>query len=139
MAESEYRGKYEAVKKDPLKPWYPVIGLLLIGIAGAAAFFARQPAYAFLKQNLLQGVGANLPDDTTMEYVVAFGIGLAIIGIFSMVFALFAPKSKNRKLVSESTLKNQKDEMNAERQRAKRRKLQMQSKMKKTRREQNSE
>jgi hypothetical protein len=56
-----------------------------------------------------------------------------------MVFSLFGPKSKNSKLVSESTLKNQKDEMNAERQRAKRRKLQMQSKMKKTRREQNSE
>jgi hypothetical protein len=138
MAESEFRGKYEAEKKDPLKPWYPVIGLLLLGIAGAAAFFARVPAYAFLKRSLLQGVG-NLPDDTTMEYVVAFGIGLAIIGIFSMVFALFAPKSKNRKLVSENTLKNQKDEMNAERQRAKRRKQQMQAKMKKTRREQNKE
>jgi hypothetical protein len=104
-----------------------------------SGIFRTGSGVCFSEADVAAGVGANLPDDTTMEYVVAFGIGLAIIGIFSMVFALFAPKSKNRKLVSESTLKNQKDEMNAERQRAKRRKLQMQSKMKKTRREQNSE
>jgi hypothetical protein len=134
MAENEYRGKYEAEKKDPLKPWYPVIGLVLLAIGGAAGFLARVPAYSFLRATLLKGVGG-LPDDTTMQYVVAFGIGLAIIGIFSLVFAIFAPKSKNRKLVAESTLKDQKDEMNRERQRAKRRKNQMQSKMRKASRE----
>ena len=110
MAENEYRGKYEAEKKDPLKPWYPVIGLFLLGIAGAAGYFARQPAYAYLKKTLLSGVGG-LPEYTGREYVVAFGIALAIICIFSMVFAVFAPKSKNRKLVAESALKNQKEEI----------------------------
>lgn len=134
MVENEYRGKYQAEKKDPLKPWYPIIGLLLLGIAGAAGFFARVPAYAFLKRTLLQGATANLPDDTTMQYVVAFGIALAIVGIFSMVFALFAPKPKSRKLVSENVLKDQKEEMNRERMRAKRRKQQMDAKMRKANR-----
>ena len=130
MVENEYRGKYEAEKKDPLKPWYPVIGLFLLAIAGAAGFLARVPAYAFLKRTLLQGVGG-LPDDTTMEYVVALGIGLAIIGIFSLVFALFAPKPKGRKYVTENVLKDQKEEMQRERVRAKRRKVQMEAKMRK--------
>lgn len=130
---NEFRGKYEAEKKDPLKPWYPVIGLILIALAGAAGYFARVPAYRTLKSNLLQGVG-NLPEDAVMEYVVAFGIGLAIIGVFAMVFAVFAPKPKGRKYVSETALRDNKQEMERERQRSKRRQAQMQSKMKKANR-----
>lgn len=133
---SDYRGKYEAEKKDPLKPYYPIIGLLLLGIAGVAGYFGRAPVYAFVKSNLLSGA-TGLPDDTIMEYVVAFGIGLVLIGVFSMVFAVFAPKPKNRKETSESTLKSQKEQMNAERQRAKRRKAQMHAKMKKANRQKN--
>lgn len=135
---NEFRGKYEAEKKDPLKPWYPVIGLVLIGLAGAAGFFARVPAYRVLKDSLLKGV-TSLPEDPVMEYVVAFGIALAIIGVFSMVFALFAPKPKSRKYVSEDSLKANKQEMERERIRAKRRKSQMQSKMKKANRAKNRE
>ena len=134
MAENEYRGKFEKPKVDPLKPYYPIIGLVLLAIAGAVGFFARQPAYAFIQDTFLQGVGG-LPDRETMEYVVAFGIALVIVGIASLAFAVFAPKPKNRKLVAENTLKAQKDQMNEERIRAKRRKQQMEAKMRKANRQ----
>jgi hypothetical protein len=134
MAENEYRGKFEKPKVDPLKPYYPIIGLVLLIIAGAVGFFARQPAYAFIQKTFLAGQGG-LPDREIMEYVVAFGIGLVIVGIASLVFAMFAPKSKNRKLTSETALKSEKDQMNEERIRAKRRKLQMEMKMKKANRQ----
>ncbi|MDQ7025088.1 MAG: hypothetical protein Q9P44_05965 [Anaerolineae bacterium] len=133
---SDYRRKYEAKRKDPLKPYYPIIGLILIGIAGAVGYFGRASVYAFVKSNLLTNT-TGLPEDSVMEYVVAFGIGLVLIGVFSMVFAVFAPKPKNRKETSESTLKREKEEMDAERLRAKRRKAQMHAKMKKANRQKN--
>ena len=130
---NEFRSKYEVEKKDPFRAWYPIIGLVLIALAGGAAFIARAPAYAFVKNNFLQNVG-NLPEDRLMEYVVAFAITLAILGVFSMAFAIMAPKPKYRKEVSESTLKEQKNEMLREQERAKRRKRQMEAKMRKANR-----
>ena len=104
-----------------------------MGIAGAVGFFAREPAYGFIQQNFLSDA-SGLPPTETMEWVVAFGIFLVIIGVFSAVFALFAPKPKSRKYVSESALKDRKAEMERERRRAKRRKAQMRQKMQKANR-----
>lgn len=126
MTSNEFGGKYAPKKKDPLKPWYPLIGIILIAIAGAVGFFLRQPVYAFLERTLLKGAG-NLPAET-MEYIVAGGIALVIIGVFSAVFALFAPKTN--KLVTEKHLLAQKQEAERERLRAKKRKYQMRQKMK---------
>ena len=135
MVENEYRGKYEAEKKDPLKPWYPIIGLVLLAIAGLAGVLASGTALSFLQGYFpqLQAEVCSIPEimNCQMQLVIAAAIALAIVGIFSLVFAIFAPKPKSRKLVAESALKTQKEEMNRERDRAKRRKMQMDAKMRK--------
>jgi hypothetical protein len=94
---------------------------------------ASEPVYT-----LLRGYVPQLDPETCeiqaiyqceMQMIVAGAIALVIIGVFSMVFALFAPKQN--KLVSQKVLAQEKQAIDLERRRAKKRKYQMRQKMRK--------
>ena len=117
-------GKYAPKKKEPLKAFYPIIGLILMSIAGAVGYFSSEWAYELLGQYV-----DNMPqDDFQMQMVVAFAIFLVITVVFSAIFAVFAPKPP--KMVSEKALMSEKQDRERERMRAKKRKAQMRKKMK---------
>ena len=117
-------GKFAPKKKEPLKAFYPVIGLILMAIAGAVGYFSSEWAYELLGQYV-----SNLPqDDFQMQMIVAFAIFLAITVVFAAIFAIFAPKPP--KMLSEKALLAEKQDRERERLRAKKRKAQMRKKMK---------
>ncbi len=124
---SEMRGKYAPKKKDPLKPFYPVIGLVFAAIAAAVGFFAAPFALQLLKDTVLQSAQGQLPADDVMLLVVGAMIFLIVIAIFGMIFAMFAPRPDSRS--SDKAVIEQKQEMERDRQRAKLRDKQMRTKM----------
>lgn len=127
MSQNEFRGKYEAEAKKPLQPYYPVIGLIVMAIAAAIAYFVSTPVFEWIVPNLLNGN----TQGQELEIQIAIGVvvWLVIISVFGAMFAVFQPKTS--KLVSESALKGEKDEREADRLRAQRRRKQMQQKMRK--------
>lgn len=122
---SEYGGKFAPKKKDPLKPFIPVIGLFLAIIAGAIAYFASEPALEVVKTYIAIG------DAPEMRWVVAGAIFLLIIMVVGMLYTVFQPRLP--KGVSESDLDREKQEKAKEAAAAARRKREMQAKMRQQR------
>ncbi|MEM9952506.1 MAG: hypothetical protein AAF846_12940 [Chloroflexota bacterium] len=123
-------GKYAVQKKDPLRAFYPIIGLVIFAIAAAVGWFSSPFVLEFASAyipvealNSLTDIDPNMP-----LYVVAFMVFLLIIMVFSALYALFSPKQE--KLVTEAVLKKERDEMEAERKRTKARKRRMRERMK---------
>ena len=123
-------GKYAVEKKDPLKPFYPIIGLIVMLIAGAVGWFGSPFVLDFADDYLSrQDVIASLVDVHPLapEMVVAFLIFLMIVMLFSAIFAIFAPKKE--KLVTEGILKRERMAKDADRRRTKARKRKMRERM----------
>jgi ATP/ADP translocase len=121
---NEYKGKYQVKKKSRLKPFYPVIGLLMILLAGAVAYFASPFVTELIVDSLLEG---DAPEN--MQVVsggLVFGI---IIASFALVFSLFAERPENKDMLSEKALMQDKEEKEREERAKKRRKRQMLKKM----------
>lgn len=127
MSQNEFRGKYEAAPKKPLAAFYPVIGLLVMVIAGAISYFAAPYGYDLVTQYVLDGGVGDQADELTIAVGVV--IWLIVVTLFGAMFAVTQPKTS--KLVSETALKQEKDEKEAERRRAQRRRKSMKSKMRK--------
>jgi type VI protein secretion system component VasK len=121
---NDFKGKYEEKKKSPLKPFYPVIGLFLILIAGAAAVLAAPFVNDFLVAELL---GGNEPE--SMVYISGGAVFGLIITTFALIYSLFAARPENRDMLSEKALMKDKEEKEREERAKKRRKRQMLQKM----------
>ncbi len=124
----EFGGKYATKKKDPLRPFYPIIGLIVAAIAGAIAYFGASPAYELIRTNLLQNA-TGLPPVEQMELLVGVMIFLVIMMLFGLVFAAFQPRTP--RAVTERGLLEEKQEKERERRRARQRQRSMREKMRK--------
>lgn len=124
---SQYGGKYAPKKKDPLKPFYPVIGLVFAAIAAAVGFFASPFVLQLLKDTVLSSAVGQLPGDDVMQIVIGVMIFLVMVAVFAMIFAIFAPRPD--KLATDQAVIQQKQEMELERQRAKMRNRRMKERM----------
>ena len=123
-------GNFQPVKKDPLKAFYPIIGLVVMLIAGAVGWFGAPFALDFADNYIPSEVITSLVDVHPLapEMLVAFLIFLMIVMLFSAIFAIFAPKQE--KLVTESALKQERSAREADRRRTKARRRKMKARMK---------
>jgi len=124
----EFGGKYAPKPKEPLRPFYPIIGLIIAAIAGAVAYFGAPPLYELIRTNFLQGA-AGLPPADQMELIMGVMIFLVITMLFGLVFAAFQPRTP--KAVTERGLLEEKQEKERERRRAQHRQRTMREKMRK--------
>jgi hypothetical protein len=128
--ESPYAGKFTPKKKDPMRAFLPVIGLLVIVAAGAVAWFGSP----FIIQWLFTQDYFNLPasvssaDPFFFQILVSIMIFFVIVAVFSLLYAVVAPRPP--KAVHESVLMDERKKMELERQRDVARKRKMKSKMK---------
>jgi hypothetical protein len=128
--ENPYSGKFTPKKKDPMRAFLPVIGLLVIVAAGAVAWFGSP----FLIQWLFTQTYFNIPanvrsaDEFFFQLLVSVMIFFVIVGIFGLLYAIVAPRPP--KAVHESVLMEERKQAELERQRDVARKRKMRSKMK---------
>ena len=120
--EDEYAGKQK--KKDPLRAFLPVIGLILALAFAAIAYSIMEPVHKLIADNV-DGFPEPEMDTGVMEdkyptYAVAGGIFVALVMVATVFFALFAPKP--HKQVTENELKDEKRAIERENQERKRRK-----------------
>lgn len=120
-------GKYQPKKKDPLKPFLPIIGLIIMAIAGAVGWFGAPFVLEFGEDYIPQAVITGIGDEFVLQLLVAGLIFFVIVAVFSMVYAIFAPKPT--KLVKEGTLKREREEKLAEQRRRKQRRRKMNARM----------
>lgn len=132
--QQQNQGKYAPKKKDPLRPFYPIIGLLIAGIAGAAAFLGARPLYELIRTNLSPDVAAGLPTVEQMIPVVGVMIFLVIMLLFSLIFALLQPRKQK---VTEQSLLKEKQEKERELRLSRERQRTMREKMRKANRDKN--
>lgn len=123
----DYKSKYAEKKKDPLRPFLPVIGLIIIAIAGAVGYFGAPFALEAVQDFIPLEVTRQLTSQQ-LEWIMMGIIFLLIVAVFATIFAIFAPKPS--KLVKESTLKRERDEKELERRRTKARRRKMKARMK---------
>jgi uncharacterized ion transporter superfamily protein YfcC len=100
----------------------PVLGLFLLGAAGAIAWVLSEPFADFLVLNL-----SGIPDTPEMQIVAGVIIFLVIVLLYGFLYAIFAPKPQQS--VSEAQLDREKQQKLKEAQRAKKRKKEMRAKM----------
>ena len=111
-----------------LRAFYPIIGLVVMGIAGAIAYVGSLPACDLLaSRGIFSG---STVDPQTLQIAVGGGIFLVIILLIAFVFAVIQPKDKTRKLVTEKALVKEREQMQAEAKAKKRRQQAMRKKMK---------
>ena len=125
----DFKGKYEVEKKDPLRAFYPIIGLVVMVIAGAVGWFGSPFALDFADDFIPADVITSLVDVHPLapEMLVAFLIFLMIVMLFSAIFAVFAPKKE--KMVTDGVLKQERIAKEADRRRTKARKRKMRARM----------
>jgi type VI protein secretion system component VasK len=117
----EYSGKYAPKKKDPLKPFLPLIGMAILFILGGIAFVLSEPLLQFLQQRVPQAL------DPRMRWALAAVIFIVGVMIIGLIYSAVTPKGP--KGITERELDKQKQERAKEEQAAKRRKAEMQAKM----------
>lgn len=115
----------QAKKKDPIAPFLPIIGLVIIVLAGGFAYLVSGPAHDFLRSQL----GSQIPNEPVVQYAIAGMIFLLIVLVVGMVFAAFQPKPEMT--VSERQLDKEKKEREKERLERKKRQRLMKEKMRK--------
>jgi hypothetical protein len=126
-----YSGKFVPKKKDPLRPFLPVLGLLIVAAAGAVAWFGSPFLLDWLlnQQNYVAMPAAVLQaDELTLQMLASIMIFFIIIAIGGLLYAVVAPRPP--KLVSESVLAAERKQIELDRQRDVARKRKMKSRMK---------
>jgi len=114
-------------KKDPLRPFYPVIGLLLIACFAAIAWVLHEPLRDILVENISDLPQANEEGFQEVGYVAGGSIFVILLMFASLLYAAFAPKQQN--VVSERELLNEKKAKEAEIRARKKRKREIQKQM----------
>jgi|GEM_PF-1778582 len=123
------QGKYKVEKKDPLRPLLPIIGIIILIIAGTVGWFSSPILIEWVADVPVVQIPAALENDPEMfRILVSVAIFFVIVAVFSTIYALFAPKPE--KLVSESSLKQERLAIEQERKRSKLRKRKMRARMK---------
>jgi phosphotransferase system glucose/maltose/N-acetylglucosamine-specific IIC component len=131
MSENQYGSKYAPKKPSPLKPFYPVIGLLVLVIFGAIAFAVSQPITNFIDQRV-----TTMPLPVSqLRIIVGVGVFIVLTLLLAMTYSIFQPKTP--KGVSERDLDREKQERQKEEKAAARRKKEMQAKMRARNRQNN--
>jgi hypothetical protein len=97
--EDEYAGRKK--KRDPLKAFLPLIGLLLALAMGFIAWVARIAVHDLLIDNI-----TDFPKDEEIQYIIAGVIFLMMMLVFGVIYAIFAPKPDKR--ASEAEMKKEK-------------------------------
>ncbi len=126
--QEQYGGKYAPKPKNRLRPFYPIIGLIVAAIAGAAAYFGAAPLYEIIRVELLEN-SPGLPQPEQMELLVGVMIFLVIVMVFALIFAAFQPRKTIQ--VSEQSLLKEKQEKEREIRRSRERQRSMREKMRK--------
>ncbi|MGJ3238192.1 MAG: hypothetical protein ACFE0Q_05750 [Anaerolineae bacterium] len=121
------QGKYQTQKKDPLRAFLPIIGIIIMAIAAAVGWFSAPFVLEFGGAYIPAQVTASL-DEQTLLIVIAAAIFFIIIAFFSAIYAAFAPKPD--RLVTEAVLKQERAEVEQERRRKKARRNKMKARMK---------
>ena len=128
--QNPYGNKFTPKKKDPMKPFLPVIGLMVIAAAGAVAWFGAPFLIDWLFTQNMFNIPPNVrsADPTVFQGLVALMIFFVIVGIFGLLYAVVAPRPP--KTVHESVLMEERKKAELDRQREIARKRKMKSKMK---------
>ena len=121
-----FGGKFEEKKRDPLRPFYPVIGLLVMAITGAIAYFGAPFVLNYVRPYLPMVM--QTADPQTLQWIFVGGIFLITMTIFGMIYAIFAPKQFIA--ATEQSLTKERQEKELERKRTIARKRKMIAKMK---------
>jgi len=116
----------QAEKKSPLQAFLPIIGLVIVVIAGAFSYFVSEPAHDFLRRQF----GSQIPNEPVVQYAVAGMIFLLIVLVVGMIYAIFQPKPEMT--VSERELDREKKERERERLERKKRQKRIKERMRKT-------
>ncbi|MEO1166351.1 MAG: hypothetical protein AAFV98_21420 [Chloroflexota bacterium] len=125
----DYQSKFAPKKKDPLRPFLPIIGLLIMGIAGVVGWYVSPIVLDLgLQYDIIPAQVTGALTATELQYVVAGMIFLLIVALFATIYAVFAPKPE--RLVSEASLKKEREDKIAERRRIKARRGKMRRRMK---------
>jgi Na+/proline symporter len=119
-------GKYVAKKKDPLKPFYAIIGLVIMVAAAAIGYFAAPTIIDSVWQYLPPEI-RDIPADQ-LRIIFAAAIFFIVVGFLGFVFAIFAPRPP--KGVSERELSVERKNKDKERRRMKKRRSAMRKRMK---------
>lgn len=117
--------EYSSVKKAEKKrnnALSPVIGVIVIVIAGALAWFGAEPVFNWLLLNV-----PGIPAEPALQYVVMGVIFLLVVLLGGLFYSIVAPKPP--KGISERDMDREKQRKAAEEQAAKRRKAEMRAKM----------
>lgn len=124
--EDEYAVKPK--KKNPLNPFLPLIGLLLIAAAGGIGFVLSKPLTEVLQTNVLPNNAQDIADNfETVQAIVGVITAIVILLFVAAIYALFAPKPT--KLTTEKELQREKEEKLAEELARKKRKQEINRKM----------
>ncbi len=117
----EYGREGKVRRNRGLRPWYPVLGLLLLVSAGAIAFALSLPLTDLVVNN-----GILVPDASLTRDLIQAGMGglifVIVILLVFLVFAAFAPKPS--KMTSERQLERERRENIAEQKAKRKRKRQ---------------
>jgi len=127
--EDEYAGRKK--KKDPLRAFLPVIGLILIVCFAAISWVVHEPLRDALVENISDLPQENEEGFTEVGYVAGGSVFVILLMFTSLLYAAFAPKPE--KIVSERELLQEKKAREAEAKARKKRKREMQQQMAKDR------
>ncbi len=121
---NDFNSKYQKKQASRLKAFYPIIGLVIMLIAGAIAYFVSPAVTDILVEQLLEG---DVPEN--MQVIsggLVFGL---IVTVVALVYSLFAARPANREMLTDEALMKDKEDMEREERAKKRRKRQMLQKM----------
>lgn len=122
MSENLFNSKYQPKKPSPLKPFYPVIGLIILILFGAISYFLSRPVTELVDARTTIAL-----EFAQLQLVIAIGIFIVLTLALAAVYSVFQPKTP--KGVSERDLDREKQEKMREAAAANRRKKEMQAKM----------
>ncbi|MEL6308240.1 MAG: hypothetical protein AAFQ52_08860, partial [Chloroflexota bacterium] len=87
----DYQSKFAPKKKDPLRPFLPIIGLLIMGIAGVVGWYVSPIVLDLgLQYDIIPAQVTGALTATELQYVVAGMIFLLIVALFATIYAVFA-------------------------------------------------
>ncbi len=130
MSENQFGTKYAPKKESRLKPFYPVLGLLILIAFGALAYFVSGPITQWV-----DGVATIPLPLLQLRPIVGVGTFIVLTLLLAMVYSIFQPKTP--KGVSERDLDREKQERIKEDKAMNRRKKEMQAKMRARNRQNN--
>jgi hypothetical protein len=129
--EDEYARKGRKKNRDPIRPFLPVLGLLLAVALAAISWVIHEPLRDFLVEQFPDLPQPGTESFEVVGYIAGGVVFVVLLMIVSMLYTIFAPRPE--KLTSESQLKRERDDIDAERRAKKKRQQQIRRNMAKER------